>query len=159
MTLPALVNLEGMSDEECYAFGMKIYGETFLWHANGRGTLKTHDDLDVHFYADRYAHAFRTSPDRARWAYDKSKVAVTRIARIGWIKEVMLKNGGNVVCKEQRPPPQWKRAYYCYDNAYVVWLEPTKPINGKPPSWKFSSAYPLPVAEFKRVAHGFKTVA
>lgn len=157
MTLPAPLDLTHMGHDECYDFGMTMYADIYLG-GKERGSLKTHDDLDVVFYADRYEHAFRTSPDRTRLAYDKSKVAVDRIQRIHWIKELLLSADGQMVCKEQRPPPRWKRAYYCYDNCYVVWLEPLRIVEGRPSGWKFSSAYPLPVSEFKRTTHGFKTI-
>ncbi len=158
MILSTPLDLAHMNDQECYDFGMKIYTEVYLG-GKERGVLKTHDDLDVVFYADRYEHAFRTSPDRARLAYDKSKIAVDRIKRIHWIKELLLKGDAKIVCKQKRPPPRWKRAYYCHENCYVVWLEPLKLVEGQPLGWKFSSAYPLPVGEFKRTTHGFKTIS
>ena len=157
MTLPALLDLASMDSEECYEFGRTIYAKEYLG-GKERGSLKTHDGLDVVFYADRYEHAFRTSPDRARLAYDKSKVAIERIERIYWIKELLLKSDAQFVCKEKTPPPRWKRAYYCYKHCYVVWLEPLKLVEGRPSGWKFSSAYPLPVSEFKRTTHGFKSI-
>uniref|UniRef100_UPI003F714944 hypothetical protein n=1 Tax=Shinella sp. TaxID=1870904 RepID=UPI003F714944 len=149
MTFPALLDLANMTTEECYEFGKAIYASDYL-SGKERGSLKTHDGLDVVFYADRYEHAFRTSPDRARLAYDKSKFAIDRIERIHWIKELLLKSDEQFACKEKTPPPRWKRAYYCYNHCYVVWLEPLKVVEGRPSGWKFSSAYPLPVSEFKR---------
>ena len=154
-----LMELHGLTDpEDIFEYGMQVYTENFLNQSKNRGLMKSHDGEDVVFYADRYDHAFRTSPDRARRAYDKSRVAVDRIERIMWIQTLIGMAGPNITCKEKSPPPRWKRAYYCYDNNYVVWLEPMRIEDGRPIGWKFSSAYPLPVTEFKRTTHGFKTI-
>ena len=153
------ISLKGTSDDEIFEFGRNVYSTTYLNQTQQRGELKSHDNQTIVFFADRYDHAFRTSPDRARRAYDKSKVALDRIERIIWIKEILQKHGEKIVCKEQTPPPRWKRAYYCYENNYVVWLEPMRIIDGYPSCWKFSSAYPQPVTDFKRTTRGFKTIA
>lgn len=154
-----LMQLNGLTDpEDIFKYGRQIYSEEFLNQSHNRGQMITHDGENVVFYADRYDHAFRTSPDRARRAYDKSKVAIDRIERILWIKDLISKTRPKVTCKEKSPPPRWKRAYYCYERNYVVWLEPLRVEGGRPVGWKFSSAYPQPVPDFKRTTHGFKTV-
>lgn len=154
-----VLKIESLSDpEEIFEFGKGIYAKEFLNQSATRGELKTHDGEKVVFYADRYDHAFRTSYDRARRAHDKSKVAIDRIERMLWIKELISKSRMKVICKEQTPPPRWKRAYYCHESNYVVWLEPLRLEDGRPSGWKFSSAYPQPVTDYKRTTQGFKTV-
>ena len=158
MTIEFL-KLDSLVDpEETFEYGRQIYSREFLNQSDSRGQIIAHDQEKVVFYADRYDHAFRTSPDRARRAHDKSKVAIDRIERILWIKELIGKTGGKMTCKEKSPPPRWQRVYYCYDRNYVVWLEALRLDGGRPIGWKFSSAYPVPVAEFKRTTHGFKTI-
>jgi len=154
-----LMELNGLTDpEDIFDYGRQLYSENFLNQSNSRGQMDTHDGANVVFYADRYDHAFRTSPDRARRAYDKSKVAIDRIERILWIRTLIGTTAQHITCKQKSPPPRWKRAYYCYENNYVVWLESQRVENGRPIGWKFSSAYPLPVTEFKRTTHGYRTV-
>lgn len=154
-----LISLDELgTDDEIFEHGRALYSEEFLNQSATRGELVTHDDQTVVFFSDRYDHAFRTSPDRARRAYDKSQVAIDRISRIHWVKELISKGGPKMVCKEKSPPPRWKRAYYCYENNYVVWLEPLRIQDGRPVGWRFSSAYPQPVTDFKRTTYGFRTI-
>lgn len=154
-----VLQLDGLSDpEEIFEYGKTIYAKEFLNQSDIRGELQIHDGAKVVFFADRYDHAFRTSYDRARFAHDKSKVAIDRIERMLWIKELISKARTKVVCKEKTPPPRWKRAYYCHESNYVVWLEPLQLQGGRPIGWRFSSAYPQPVTDYKRTTQGFKTV-
>ena len=154
-----LLHLDGLSDpEEIYEYGKKIYAAEFLNLSNIRGKIETHDGAKVVFFADRYDHAFRTSYDRARLAPDKSKVAIDRIERMLWIKELISKARSKVICKLETPPPRWKRAYYCHESNYIGWLEPLRLQDGRPIGWKFSSAYPQPVTDYIRTTQGFKTV-
>ncbi len=154
-----LLQLDSLIDpEEIFEYGRTVYAAEFLNQSEFRGEIKTHDGAKVVFFSDRYDHAFRTSYDRARRAYDKSKVAIDRIERMRWIKELISKSRTNVICKEKTPPPRWKRAYYCHESNYIVWLEPLRLRDGRPIGWKFSSAYPQPVTDYKRTTKGFKTV-
>lgn len=154
-----LLQLGDLSDaEEIFEHGKRIFANEYLNQSGARGEIVAHDGSKVVFYPDRYDHAFCTSYDRARRPYDKSKVAIDRIERMLWIKELICKTRSKVICKEQTPPPRWKRAYYCHESHYVVWLEPLKLQDGRPIDWKFSSAYPQPVTDYKRTTFGFKTV-
>jgi hypothetical protein len=153
------LQLDSRSDaKEIFEYGRKIFAQEFLNQSDTRGEITAHDGSKVVFYSDRYDHAFCTSCDRARRHHDKSKVAIDRIERVRWIKELICKTRSKVICKEQTPPPRWKRAYYCNESNYVVWLEPLKLQDGRPIGWKFSSAYPQPVTDHRRTTLGFKTV-
>lgn len=159
-SLPQPKNLPAGTDEEIFESERNTYAVLYLNQSASRGEMKCQDGASIIFYADRYDHAFRTSPDRARRAYDKSKVALDRIERIHWIKILLDGSLASTTCKEKGPPDRWRRCYYNHDLKYIVWLEPTKidKCTGRPAGWRFSSAYSMPIPEFKRVAHGFKTV-
>lgn len=153
----AMCSLDGKSADESFLFGQELYAKHYLNQSGSRGEMVSHDGMPVIFWADRYEHAFKTSTDRARFAYDKTKIDLERIKRIKWISLLISKSDPEIVCKEKSPPPNWKRAYFSYKLGYIVWLEQAKLIDNRPTAWKFSSAYNLPIPEIKRVTYGYQT--
>jgi len=92
-------------------------------------------------------------PDRARNPYSKARVAVDRIARVKWIKEILMGNIVGTECWHVRPQSgrnhPLDRPYVHWAYGYVVWLQPRK--DG---GWRFSSAFPAPQAEIARFTRG-----
>jgi len=137
-----------ISPEEAFDEGRKLYAEMFSIKGI-RGTIQTWHGEEVVFFADRYDHAFKTSPDRARRAYSKAKVSVPRIERMPWIKEILE---GRVPDTECRHVPNdsgaWEPPNYlvlAWEYSYIIWLNGLR--NG---SWKFSSAYPTTTEDMRR---------
>lgn len=143
-------DIKSLSDDEAEAAGEAAFHDEFITRDGRSGEIKAHDGESVLFFADRYHHAFHTSPDRARRAYSKGKVARDRIARIRWIRPIVEGRIPGTECWEVplkipeeglRPFPG-KRLYVLWPEEYVIWLIPLK--NG---GFKFSTAYLIPPGE------------
>lgn len=112
------------------------------------------DGFAVRFYADRFDHAFFTSPDRARHPYSKTKLAVDRIERMAWIGAIIRGEVEGAECWEVLPQSGRQhprdRVLIHWDAGYVIWLQPNKEGN----AYKFSSAYPVPPKELSNLVRG-----
>ena len=109
----------------------------------------------VSFFMDRWEkHASRTSSDRVKHPYAKDRIALDRIARVRWIKEVLAGNVPGTECWHVRPQSgrnhPLDRLYVLWEYHYVVWLHPKMDGNG----WRFSSAFPTTNAEIARFIRG-----
>lgn len=151
-----LLSFDGLSSEAAFEEGRKIYMEIFAVRGS-RGRLFMEDGAEIVFYADRYDHAFRTSSDRARRAYSKSEVAIPRIERIRWIREILEGRVPNTECRhvpnesQKWEPP--KHVVLAWDYSYIIWL------NGlRDGAWRFSSAYPSTTEDMRRYTKISKTV-
>ncbi len=143
-----LVQLDGFSDELALEEGRRLY--TQLFNVKGaRGSIHSWRGEEIRFFADRYDHAFKTSSNRARLTFSKAKVALPRIERILWIKEILESRVPNTECRhvpndsQQWGPP--KHLVLAWDYSYVIWL------NGlRDGAWRFSSAYPTTTTDMCR---------
>lgn len=143
-----LFDISDLSDEEAFDEGRRIYDAEYV-----RSDIRLYNDDKVIFHKDRYDHAFRTSPNRARNVYSKKKIALDRIKKIRWIKEVLA---GNVegsecwfVCPKDGNRRERDRLMVVWDYRYVIWLNPRKDGN-----WRFSSAYPTSAGDIRRYTRG-----
>jgi hypothetical protein len=135
-----LLDFSGLTDEEAMVQGEDLYFREFISRNNRSGSIIAHDGEVVIFYGDRYHHAFHTSHDRARNPYSKAKVARDRIERLNWIRPIVEGKVANTECWDvpldsPRPFPG-KRLYICWEEGYIIWLEP-RTAGG----FRFSSAY------------------
>lgn len=126
-----------------------------LYCPNGRsGEIRMRDGLAVRFYADRFEHAFFTSPDRARHPYSKTKLAVDRIERMEWIGAIIRGDVEGTECWEVLPQSGRQhprdRVLIHWEAGYVIWLQPNKEGS----AYKFSSAYPVPPKELSNYVRG-----
>lgn len=126
-----------------------------LYCAGGHcSEIRMLDGPAVRFYADRFEHAFFTSPDRARHPYSKTKLAVDRIERMAWIGAMIRGEVVGTECWEVLPQSGRQhprdRVLIHWEVGYVVWLQPNKEGN----AYKFSSAYPVPPNELSRYVRG-----
>ena len=142
------VDLNYLSDDEAFDEGRSIYEDEYVG-----ADIKLYNDEKVIFHKDRYEHAFKTSPDRARNPYSKKKVARDRIEKIHWIKEVLAGNVDSSECWHIWPKEGNRRnqdkLMVVWDFRYVIWLWPRK--NG---GWKFSSAYQASSQDIRRYIQG-----
>ncbi|QBG47608.1 hypothetical protein EGM51_09460 [Verrucomicrobia bacterium S94] len=129
-----LVDTNGISDEGLEELGREMYREIFL-NKGKVGELTLHNGDPVVFHEDRYDHAFRCSPNRARNPHSKKAVARDRIERMRWIKAILEGDIDDVEC--WIVPQQTKdRLYVVWKERYVIWL-----WSRKEGGWRFSSAY------------------
>ncbi len=147
-----LLDLEDLSEDEAFTEGRRGFESLYI-QSEHAGTIPLHGGGTATFYKDRYDHAFRTSPDRARNPYSKARVALDRIARVKWIKEILVGNVVGTECWHVRPQSgrnhPLDRLYVHWAYGYVVWLQPRK--DG---GWRFSSAFPAAQAEIARFTRG-----
>lgn len=148
-----LLDFSGLDDATAEAEGERLYHDAFITHSGRTGEILTHDGVTVRFFADRYHHAFHSSHDRARHTYAKDKVARDRLERLTWIRPVLEGKVAGIECWEVplKVPEEGfrcfpgKRLYVCWEQGYLIWLEP---LRGG--GFKFSTAYPAPPAEIAR---------
>lgn len=143
-----LVSIDNLSDEQALEKGRQLY-TTIYTGSQQRGSLKTWKEEWVYFFADRYDHAFKTSPNRAQQAYLKTKVDRERIARIRWIKEILEGRVQNAECRHvPNESKKWEPPKYiilAWDYSYIIWLNGLR--NG---ALRFSSAYPTTKEDMRR---------
>jgi hypothetical protein len=148
-----LLPLEGLSEEQADAEGRRVFAE--LYTGSGfSGTMGLHGGGTATFFMDRWEkHASRTSSDRAKYPYAKDKIALDRIARVKWIKEILAGSVPGTECWHVRPQSgrnhPLDRLYVHWEYGYVVWLQPR--MDG---GWRFSSAFPAVKPEIKRFITG-----
>lgn len=148
-----LLDIAHLSDAEADAHGEDVFHSEFISRHGRSGVTESHDGEFIKFFADRYHHAFHTSPNRACLAYSKAVVARDRIERIQWIKPIVQGMVPNTECWEVplKVPEEGircfpgKRLYVSWEYNYVIWIEPLR--NG---GFKFSTAYVIPSKEISR---------
>jgi hypothetical protein len=152
MTLDELlISLEGLTDEEADERGRREYSSVYL-NRGKFGVMQLFKGDEVVFHGDRYEHAFRTSPDRIRNHYSKTKVARDRIERMRWIKAVIQGEVPGTQCWAVTPAskrPGRDRLYVVLANKFVVWL-----MQREDGGWKFSTAYTATAQDIKRYTQG-----
>ncbi len=151
--LQALLQTVEGSDDEVEAKARASFGKLYCG-GRFRGEVPMYQGGKVIFFEDRFDHAFFTSPDRARRAYSKAKLARDRIERMAWIGAMIRGAIPGVECWEVVPHQGRQhprdRALVLWQPGYVVWLWPTNAEG----VFKFSSAYPIPAAEIARSIRG-----
>ncbi len=148
-----LLPLEGLSEQEAEAEGRRLFALLYTNSAFS-GTMDLHGGGTASFFVDRWEkHASRTSSDRAKHPYAKDKIALERIARVRWIKEILAGTVPGTECWHVRPESgrnhPLDRLYVHWEYGYVVWLHPR--MNG---GWRFSSAFPAPKPEIAKFIRG-----
>ena len=83
-----LVDLSGLDEASVEMEGRRIWEEVYLDRGNPKA-LPSHDGQDVLFFPDAFDHAFFSSPERSMRPYRKDRVAVERVRRIRWIRELI----------------------------------------------------------------------
>lgn len=144
-----LLDLAGLSPAEIERLGRETYAAHYLLEGRPR-RLPTHDGQDVIFYPDRFEHAFFTSSDRASHPERKDRIALERIERILWIKEVIAGNVAGSACwevSEQRGGRGERREYAILSECYVVWL-----VARGDGGYRFETAYPAMHQDLSRYA-------
>lgn len=151
-----LLNLGGMAAHQIEAHAIGEYVRLYI-NAGNYGRHTAHDGTEVVFWKDRFEHAFKTSSNRARYAYLKDILAIDRIERMQWIGAVIAGKVPDSECWEvagegnRRHPPN--RLYIVWPKLYVVWLEPRKESG-----WKFASAYSPSTADIRRYIRGARKI-
>ena len=147
------LDLSGLTDTEIEARGLEEFSRNYL--KNGRaGMLNLCKGGIALFHPDRYCHAFRKSADRIGHPESKSAVAVERVERILWIKEVLEGRVTGTQCwrvVSRTPGKGPGRLFVVCRECYVVWLDPR---SGSSDKWNFSSAYPATRNDIKRYTSG-----
>jgi hypothetical protein len=143
-----------MSEEEADAEGRRLFRLLYT-HSAFYGTMELHGGGTACFFMDRWEkHASRTSSNRAKYPYAKDKIAIDRIVRVRWIKEILAGSVPGTECWHVRPQTgrnhPLDRLYVHWEYGYVVWLHPK--MNGE--GWRFSSAFPAPKNEIARFIKG-----
>lgn len=148
-----LLDLGNLSEEDAFAEGRRAFEELYI-QSEHAGSVSLHGGETATFYKDRYDHAFRTSANRAKHPYSKNQPALDRIARVKWIREILMGNVPGTECWHVRPQSgrnhPLDRLYVHWEYGYVVWLQPRMDGTG----WRFSSAYPVPNPETARYTRG-----
>lgn len=143
------IDLPDCSEEETAREGERLYEQEFFSNGGSRGEIPLHDGQTAFIFRDRFEHAFRTSPDRIRHPYSKSKVAVERIERIKWIKPVLAGKIKGTQCWLVPDRRRKKRLYVVVQEQYIIWLEERN--DGQ---WKFSTAYCAGKQDIQRYTNG-----
>ena len=138
-----LLITEGLSTEALTNSARDLFNALYITSDERHGLMDTHDGDTVVFYADRFHHAFFTSPDRIRHPNLKTVLDSSRVRRIRWIGELIRGNVKGSACweiPEYNYPgaPIGKRLYITDSHLFVVWLESNSSPTVK---WRFSSAY------------------
>lgn len=103
-------------------------------------SVLAHDGLPVHFYVDRFDHAFKTAQNWSTNRHTKDRLDCERLVRIRWIEPAIAGLVIRSACwsvgdaRDNRRPH--RRMYLVWDENYIVWLDPTDAGD-----WRFSSAY------------------
>jgi hypothetical protein len=143
-----LFDISDLSDEEAFDEGRRIYEDEYAG-----ADIHLYNGDKVIFHKDRYDHAFMTSRDRARNPYSKKIIALDRIEKIRWIKEVLAGNveGSQCWCvwPKEGNRRERDRLMIVWDHRYVIWLNPRK--DG---GWRFSSAYQASAQDIRRYTQG-----
>lgn len=136
--LKLVVSVDGLSDPDASNLGQNYYFNDCV-KTHPKGIISAHDGQEIHFWADRFIHAFYTTSDQKR-PYLKDKVARERIERVLWVKPTVTGQALQSTCWEGIEDTvrgeKLKRLYIVHPLLYVVWLEGRD--NG---GWKFSTAY------------------
>lgn len=135
-----LLPIAGFEDVQLERIGEQWYTK-YCVEPGRAGEILTRDAENVYFYPDKYHHAFHTSPDRARQAYSKAKLARDRIERMRWIRALIAGELPNSECWLVPPDGQRffprKLLFILWSEFYVVWLEPKANRRGH----NFTTAY------------------
>lgn len=149
-----LLDLSNLSDEQAEELTYNEYIRHYMDPETGqgmRGERQTHDGQRATFYADRFQHAFFTTPDPVARPFSKSRLARNRAARVRWIREIIAGNIPSTSCWHIPAPSGGitKRLYVLWPEHYLIWLNSS--MQG---GWKFSSAYPADHRYIKRKTRG-----
>lgn len=142
-------DLSWMTEEEVEAEGFRLYEQEFFPDGGNRGEIRLHDGQTAFIFRDRFEHAFRTSPDRIRHPYSKSKTAHERIERIKWITPILAGKVEGTQCWLVPDRRRKRRLYVVVQEQYIIWLEERK--DG---GWKFSTAYCAGKQDIQRYTNG-----
>lgn len=151
-----LVDLRTVDDKQVQGLGRNLYGQLYL-NRGHVGVHRTHDGAVLIFHKNQFDHAFFTTSDRLCHPERKDVLRKASVERIRWIEPVVTGRVVGSACFEvpsptgRNKPPN--RLYAVYSTPYVVWLEPRKEGG-----WKFSTAYPLSIAEIHKYSRGGRTV-
>jgi hypothetical protein len=144
-----LIDLLDLDDECVERIGRDRYQSIYL--LGGRlGVLPAHDGSGVFFFPGQFDHAFFTSSDRARHPDRKDRISRERVARVGWIKELIAGRVAPSACwavDDRKAGRGARREYVVETELYVVWL-----VARRDGGYRFESAYPALGEDLSRYA-------
>jgi len=145
-----LLHLDDLDDDLAEKSVLRVYQDEYLnkaTHTGKLGVVRTHDEQEVVFFADRFKHAFFKSKNRILLPDDKSVFDRSRGERVKWIRRVISGEFEGVECWDCPgfgPKGPRRRLYVYWPERYVVWL-----VERKRGGFRFETAY-APPSEYIR---------
>ena len=150
-----LISTNGLSINDIEKMARDLYKDLYLFPNKKHGIMQAHDNEEVYFAENRFKHAFYSTNDKPQeFSISKDKLAIERIERIRWIRELIAGKVTNSECWEiNQPSRPISRLYIAWSVSYIVWLEDP---NGT--GFEFSTAYPASAPYIRKRCKGNKKI-
>jgi hypothetical protein len=150
-----LISTNGLSVDDIEKMARDLYKDLYLFPNKKHGIMQAHDNEDVYFAENRFEHAFYSTKDKPQaFSILKDKLALDRIERIKWIRELVAGKVPNSECWEiDQPSRPIARLYIAWSVNYIVWLEDR---SGR--GFQFSTAYPAQSPYIRKLCKGNKKI-